>query len=107
MGTGLKHEKAEYYRELHPNPWPGVTRMIKECNIQNFSIHEFEIEENLYLIAYLEYLGEDFQADMDKMGADPETQRWWKETDPCQLPFGEAAELGKIWGDTVEVFYQE
>ena len=105
--TGLKPEKADYYRELHANAWPGVSRMIAECNIVNFSIHEFEIDGKLYLVAYLEYVGDDFAADMAKMGEDPETQRWWKETDPCQLPLPEAAEAGKIWSDTKEVFFQE
>ena len=79
--TGLKPEKADYYRQLHAKPWPSVNRMIKACNIQNFSIHEREIDGKLYLFAYLEYTGKDFAADMKRMAADPETVRWWKETD--------------------------
>jgi L-rhamnose mutarotase len=82
--TGLKPEKAEYYRQLHAKPWPAVNRMLKDCHIQNFSIHEREIDGKLYLFAYLEYTGQDFDADMKRMAADPETQRWWKVTDPCQ-----------------------
>ena len=105
--TGLKPEKADYYEELHANPWPGVTKMIEETNIQNFSIHKAEIDGKLYLFAYLEYVGDDFEADMAKMAADPETQRWWKETDPCQIPLHEAAAKGSIWADTKEVFYQK
>jgi L-rhamnose mutarotase len=105
--TGLKPEKAEYYRELHANPWPRVARMIKECHIQNYSIHEREIDGKLYLISYLEYTGNDFDADMKRMAADPETQRWWKETDPCQAPLPDAAAIGKIWGETKEVFNLE
>ena len=103
--TGLKPEKAEYYRRLHAEPWPGVLKEIKLCHIQNFSIHEREIDGKLYLFAYLEYTGSDFEADMKKMAADPETQRWWKETDPCQLPLPDAAAAGKIWADTKEIFY--
>jgi L-rhamnose mutarotase len=103
--TGLKPEKAQYYEKLHANPWPGVNKMIKECHIQNFSIHEREIDGKIYLIAYLEYTGEDFDADMKKMAADPETQRWWKETDPCQSPLPDAAAKGKIWADTKEVYF--
>ncbi len=103
--TGLKPEKAEYYRQLHANPWPSVNKMIKECNIQNFFIHEREIDGKLYLFAYLEYTGKDFDADMKKMAADPETQRWWKETDPCQIPLPDAAAKGKIWSDTKEVYF--
>jgi len=64
------------------------------------SIHEREIDGKLYLIAYLEYTGDDFDADMKKMAADPETQRWWKETDPCQSPLPEALAKGKIWAET-------
>ena len=103
--TGLKPEKAEYYRHLHANPWPSVNRMIKECNIQNFSIHECEIDGRLYLFAYLEYTGDDIDADRKKMAADPETQRWWKETDPCQSPLPDAAARGRTWSEMNEVFF--
>lgn len=103
--TGLKPEKAEYYRQLHANPWPGVSKTIKDCHIRNFSIHECVIDGNLYLFAYLEYTGKDFAADMGKMAADPETQRWWRETDPCQSPLPPAAAEGKIWMDTKEVYF--
>jgi len=104
--TGLDPEKAEYYEALHAAPWPGVSRMITECNIRNMSIHKGEIEGKLYLFLYLEYVGHDFEADMARMAADPETQRWWQKTDPCQIPLPEAAAKGAIWADTKEVFYQ-
>ena len=103
--TGLKPEKAHYYRQLHAHPWSAVNQMIKRCHIQNFSIHEREIEGQLYLFAYLEYTGTDFAADMAKMAADPETQRWWKETDPCQSPLPDAAAAKKIWADTKELYF--
>jgi L-rhamnose mutarotase len=103
--TGLKPEKAAYYEDLHAHPWPAVNRMLKQCHIRNFSIHQREIEGKLYLFAYLEYTGRDFEADMNTMAADPETQRWWKETDPCQSPLPDAAAKGKIWADTQEVYY--
>jgi L-rhamnose mutarotase len=103
--TGLRPEEAERYRDLHAHPWPGVNRMIKACHIRNFSIHEREIDGRLYLFAYLEYTGHDFDADLKKMAADPETQRWWKETDPCQQPLPEAAAQGRIWSDAKEVYY--
>ena len=103
--TGLKPENAAYYRDLHAHPWPAVNQTIKACHIRNFSIHECEIEGKLYLFAYLEYTGKNFDADMKKMAADPETQRWWKETDPCQSPLPPAAAKGKIWADTREVYF--
>jgi L-rhamnose mutarotase len=103
--TGLKPEKAEYYRQLHANPWPTVNRRLKQCHIRNFSIHEGEIEGKLYLFAYLEYTGKHFDADMKRMAADPETVRWWKETDPCQSPLPGAAAKGNIWSDMKEVYF--
>lgn len=103
--TGLKPDKAVYYRQLHAQPWPSVLKEIKACHIQNFSIHEREINGKLYLFAYLEYTGSNFDADMKRMAADPETQRWWKETDPCQSPLPDAAAAGKIWADTKEIFF--
>jgi len=103
--TGLKPEKAEYYKQLHAHPWPSVNKMIKKCHIRNYSIYLKEIDGKLYLFSYLEYSGKDFEADMKKMAADPETQRWWKETDPCQLPLPDAALKGKIWSDAEEVYH--
>jgi L-rhamnose mutarotase len=103
--TGLKPEKAHYYRQLHASPWPSVNRMLKQCHIHNFSIHEREIEGRLYLFAYLEYTGDDFDADMTAMAADPETQRWWKETDPCQSPLPDAAAKGKVWSEAKELYF--
>ncbi len=103
--TGLKPEKAAYYEQLHAAPWPGVNKMLKAVHVRNFSIHEREIDGKLYLFAYLEYTGTDFEADMKRMAEDPETQRWWKETDPCQSPLPDAAAKGKLWSDMKEVYY--
>jgi L-rhamnose mutarotase len=82
-----------------------VNQMIKACHIQNYSIYEREIEGKTYLFSYLEYTGTNFTADMKLMAADPQTQLWWKETDPCQQPLTEAAARGKIWSDAKEVFH--
>lgn len=79
--------------------------MIKQCHLQNFSIYERKIEGKTYLFAYLEYTGKNFDADMKKMAADPETQRWWKETDPCQSPLPDALKAGKTWSDTKELYH--
>ncbi len=103
--TGLKPEKVERYEYLHAHPWPAVSQRIKACHIQNYSIYEREINGQVYLFSYLEYTGTNFEADMQLMAADPETQRWWKETDPCQQPLPEAAARGKIWSDAREVFH--
>jgi L-rhamnose mutarotase len=103
--TGLKTDQAARYEYLHAHVWPGVNKMIKDCHIQNFSIHECSINGQLYLFAYLEYTGTNFDADMNRMANDPLTRSWWKLTDPCQTPLPDAAARGKIWSDMKEVYF--
>lgn len=96
----VKPEKLEEYKKLHAAPWPGVMKMIHDCNIRNYSIYY----KDGYLFSYFEYIGKDFKADMDKMAADPTTQKWWKHTDPCQEPLPTRAP-GEWWAKMEEVFH--
>lgn len=105
--TGIKPEKLSYYKELHAAIWPAVAKKIKECNIQNYSIYLKEIDGKFYLFSYFEYVGDNFSVDMQKMATDTATQRWWKETDPTQLPLPDAAAKGEIWSNMEEVFHQD
>ena len=70
----LKPEKIEEYCALHANPWPEVLKTITDCNLRNYSI----FLQGDKVFAYFEYVGEDYEADMEKMAADPVTQDWWK-----------------------------
>lgn len=103
---GLRPEKKDYYIELHANTWPGVLKRIRDSNIRNYSIYLAELEGKLYLFSYFEYVGDDFEGDMAKIAADPETQRWWKETDPCQIRLPGTPE-GKWWKPIPEVFHTD
>ena len=103
--TGLKPEMADKYRTLHAHPWPAVNATLRACHVRNFSIYEREIDGRIVLFAYLEYDGADFEADMKRMAADPETRRWWRETDPCQSPLPDATAAGKIWSDANEIYH--
>lgn len=102
---GLKADKLDYYKELHANAWPGVLDMIKKCHIQNYSIYLHQLDDGkYYLFSYFEYTGDDFKSDMAMMASDPLTQKWWKETDPCQFPVQNRAE-GEWWASMEEVFH--
>jgi len=103
--TGLHPEKVAYYKQLHASTWPGVLKKIGECNIKNYSIYLHEIEGKPYLFSYFEYVGTNYEEDMKKMAADSVTQRWWRETDPCQNPLPEALAQKKIWTEMEEVFH--
>jgi L-rhamnose mutarotase len=96
----LRPEKEAYYRELHANAWPDILDMIKACNIENYTI----FLRDGCLFSYFEYTGDDYEADMAKMAADPRTQDWWAECKPCQQPL-DTAEHGEWWADTEEVFH--
>ena len=104
---GVKRETLDKYIELHKDVWPGVKKTISECNIRNYSIYLGELDDgNLYLFSYFEYIGDDFDADMQKMKDDETTQKWWKETDPLQIPQKNRKE-GEHWMTMREVFHQD
>ncbi|MCD7909266.1 MAG: L-rhamnose mutarotase [Clostridium sp.] len=92
----LKADRADYYGQLHAAPWKQINDMIKECNLQNYSIY-FDGE---YLFSYYEYEGDDCESDMEKMAADPETQQWG-ECIPCMNPLSG----GGPWMDMKEIYH--
>lgn len=97
----VRPEKLEEYKKLHAEVWPGVRRMIAECGLRNYSIYY----KDGFLFSYYEYVGDDYAADMAKMAADPETQRWWAVCEPCQQPLDTRAE-GEWWASMEEVFHK-
>lgn len=98
----LRPESREEYIEIHRQVWPTVLATIDACKIRNYSIFLY----NDLLVAYFEYHGKDYEADMRKMAADPETQRWWKITDAMQEVLPEAGP-GDKWLQIPEVFHFE
>jgi L-rhamnose mutarotase len=104
---GIKKESIPEYKRLHAAAWPGVLKMIRECNIRNYSIYLAEVEPGkYYLFSYFEYVGTDFQADMARMKADKTTQEWWKHTDPLQSPIA-LRKQGEWWMGMEEVFHAD
>jgi L-rhamnose mutarotase len=103
---GLKPEKEQYYRELHAQVWPGVLERLGKSNVRNFSIYITEIENKKYLFSYFEYTGKDYDEDMKLISEDPETRRWWKETEPCQIQLP-TRKPGANWSDMEMVFLME
>ena len=96
----LKPEKAGEYIRHHAAVWPGVLKMIKECNISNYSIF---IKDHI-LFTYFEYTGKDVDADMKKMAAHNETRQWWDVVKPLMEPI-ETRKAGEFWADMEEIFH--
>jgi L-rhamnose mutarotase len=103
VGSVLKvrPEKLDEYKRLHADVWPYVLKKNNECNIRNYSIYY----KDGYLFSYFEYYGDNYDADMAKMAADPEIQRWWDLCKPCQQPL-ETRAPGEWWATMEEVFHQ-
>ncbi|MEG0304410.1 MAG: L-rhamnose mutarotase [Oscillospiraceae bacterium] len=96
----IKPEHLKTYKALHASPWPEINAKIKECGISNYSIYQREG----YLFSYFEYIGADYEADMQKMADDPTTQAWWALCKPCQQPLSSIVE-GEWWADMEEVYH--
>ncbi len=97
---GVKPEHFETYKKHHAEVWPEILMMITECNICNYSI----FHKDGLLFAYMEYIGDDFDADMKKMAANPKTQQWWAIMEPMQQPV-ENRKQGEWWATMEEVFH--
>jgi len=99
---GVKADRLEEYKKYHADVWPEILDMIRQCNIRNYSI----FYKDGLLFAYFEYIGNDFDADMAKMAADPKTQEWWDIMKPMQAPIETRAE-GEWWATLEEVFHTD
>jgi L-rhamnose mutarotase len=103
----LRPERAEEYVRVHEAIWPGVGKMIRDANIRNYSVFLRKLPDGkLYLFGYFEYVGNDYDADMKRLAADPETQRWWDLCKPMHVPLADRAE-GEWWASMREVFHQD
>ena len=104
MVIRLKPDRVAQYRRLHADVWPGVLDAMRRNGWRNFDIFLKE-PENL-LFGTFEYHGNDFAAAAQAIGTDPETQRWLRETDPCQEPFA-TRRPGEWWAYMDNIFHMD
>ena len=102
MVIGLDPGRLGEYKAYHAHAWPEVLDAIRRSNIRNYSIYY----KDGYLFSYFEYVGDDFEADMAKMAADPKTQEWWAIMKPMQRPLATRRE-GEWWAEMEEVFHMD
>jgi L-rhamnose mutarotase len=94
----IRPEYEERYIILHKHAFPGVLQQIHKVNIRNYSIF---LKDGM-LFSYSEYVGDDFDADMQAI-ADETTKEWWKLTDPMQEPL-ETRKAGEWWASMEPLF---
>lgn len=97
---GIPPENVGRYEELHAAVWPAVLARISASNIVNYSIYRY----GELLFSYMEYDGDNFEADMDAMAVDPITQEWWDVCKPLQRPLDDRA-AGEWWKELHEIFH--
>lgn len=97
---GVKSEHRAEYERYHAAVWPSVLERLTASNIRNYSIYR----HGDLLFSYFEYVGDDYDADMAAIAADPETQRWWAVQEPLQSPLEDRRE-GEWWKELPEIFH--
>ena len=98
----VRAERIGEYERLHAQAWPGVLAAIHRANIRNYSIYR----HGTRLFASFEYLGDDYEADIAAMAADPIVQEWWTLTDAMQEPLPDR-QPGAWWTTIPEVFHTD
>jgi L-rhamnose mutarotase len=96
----IKPEKIAEYKKLHAAVWPEVLNIMRKHHIKNYSIY---LREHL-LFGYLEYHGNNYSEDMQKIARCAVTQQWWKLTDACQQPLP-SKKNGEWWVIMEEIFH--
>ena len=100
--VGINEPDIAKYEHIHREVWPAVLATLKRVHIQNYSIFRY----GLLLFSYMEYTGDNYEADMASLGADPTTQEWWKITAPLQKKVPEVT--GEEWWHSIpEVFHMD
>jgi L-rhamnose mutarotase len=103
MVIELKAEQVEEYKRLHFGDSCPVRDILQKHNLRRFSIYLTEIEGRFFEFAYLEHTGDDYDADMAALAAEPENQAWLAVTDAMQVPLpGESS-----WLHMEEIFHND
>ena len=87
MVIKIKPERLKEYLALHSDSEAGVRDLLIKYNLRNFSIFMTQLEDsNYYEFGYYEYWGNDFEADMKMLEAEPRNKAWLERCDPMQIP---------------------
>ena len=102
MVIGIRPDRTSAYETVHAASNPGVRDLLTKYHMHNFSIFIQKVEEDrYYLFGYYEYTGNDYEADMEKLAAEPRNREWLLMTDPMQIPLqGE-----RSWSIMREVYH--
>jgi len=95
----LKPECKDRYVALHAHPFPGLIEQLRASNLHNYSIF---LGKDL-LFSFFEYVGNDFETDMEAVAENATVQDWWTLTDSMQETL--APEESDQWWVPMEELY--
>jgi L-rhamnose mutarotase len=102
---GLRPDGLAEYRALHTDieiNWPDVLAANRAAHIRNYTI--FRLGDLLF--ASFEYHGDDYEADMAQLAANPKVQAYWSHVIPLQVPLPQR-QPGEHWALMEEVYHAE
>ncbi|MGD0341237.1 MAG: L-rhamnose mutarotase [Bacteroidales bacterium] len=104
MVIKIDPSRIKEYLALHADSNPGVRDLLKKYNMINFSIFITQLEDgNYYEFGYYEYKGNNYEADMAALNAEPRNKEWLEICDPMQIPLkGETS-----WKKMKQVYFNK
>jgi L-rhamnose mutarotase len=104
VGSLINLPKENYgeYKKAHDEIWHEIIELMKDCNIQNYSIYY----KDEMLFSYYEYTGSDYEKDMRKMADSPICKKWWDWMMPMQRPVATRKD-GEWWAEMEEAFHMD
>lgn len=104
MVIKLKPEYVNQYKALHSKENPGVRDLLTKYGMRNFSIFLHEIEPGeFYEFGYYEYVGSNFEEDMQALAKEDRNIEWLKICDPMQIPL----EGSTSWTEMEQVYFNQ
>jgi L-rhamnose mutarotase len=87
MVIGIHPDSIGAYEALHAASNAGVRDLLQKYHMHNFTIFMHQLNDGrYYLFGYYEYTGNDYEADMKELAAEPRNREWLATTDPMQIP---------------------
>ena len=102
---GVRLDKLDEYIALHTDiekNWPEVLAANRAANIRNYTI--FRLGDLLF--ASFEYHGDDYEADMARLAANPKVQEYWSHVIPTQAPLPQR-QPGEHWALMEELYHAD
>ena len=104
----LKLDKYKQFKTLQAAVWPDVLRRFYEANMRNYTIYY----KDGWLFSHYEYVGDDYESDMQQLDEDQVMRNWYKICESCQVPLHHWEGLppsqggqGEWWSPMEELFH--